>query len=95
MSKIIPHDKKDLIKFIKSRYPIGSEIIDPVRSGYFTIRKTSVFEVREWDYSDEYKPDNENDVYLDFLVRKPGKHTDLYSVETIKRKWAKLTTNNK
>jgi hypothetical protein len=83
--KPIPKDKKALIKFIKARYPIGSLVYDITRSQPYKIKKQSVFEVYEWEY--EIGPEDEGDVYLDFLVRDTGKLSEFYSIDSYPRKW--------
>ena len=87
MSIIIPKDKKVLIEFIKDRYPVGSFIHDLGSRKTYKIKKTSVFEVHEWDYNEESKPEDEKDVYIDFMVRDAGKYSRVYSICSHPRSW--------
>ena len=81
---IDPKERRRLIDYIKAKCPVGTEIWDDTRSGPFTIRKNSIFAVAE----DEYliRPYDEEDVDLEFLVRKPGKYSDFWRIKYIKRK---------
>ena len=74
-------ERKKYITYIKARNPIGTEIWDHTRSQPFVVRKNSVFDVREFEYNEESKPEKESDHWLDFLVRDPGKHTSWYTIE--------------
>jgi hypothetical protein len=79
-------ERKILINFIKARYPIGSEIVDETRSQPFTVRKDSVFEVMEWDYRE--KPEDNRNVYVDFLIRCRGKYSENYFIMAYPKGWA-------
>lgn len=82
---LIPKEKKELISYIRKRYPIGSEVWDDTRSGPFIVRKNSVFAVYEFDYAE--RPENNLDVEVEFLVRSPGKYSDFFYVCSMKKGW--------
>ena len=81
---ILKEEQKELIAFIKERYPVGSEIWDDTRSGPFIVWKNSIFEVFELDYAE--RPDDA-DVYVEFYVRKPGKYSDRFYIKAWPKKW--------
>jgi len=87
---ISKQQRKDLIAFIKARYPIGSLVYDNTRSQPYRVKKTSVFVVSEWDYSEEFMPDNDSDIFVDFLVRDSGRYSELYFIKTHPKKWCNL-----
>lgn len=80
-------ERKKLIGFIKTKYPVGSLVYDDTRSQPYRVKKTSVFHVSEWDYSPDFQPENSEDVQIDFLVRDTGKHSELYFIKALPRKW--------
>jgi len=77
-------DKKIATAYIKHRFPIGSIIEDPCRSGWFDIKKNSVFEIiSDADQVVEFDPYNE---FWHFKVRNPG--CDIcYSIKTTPKRW--------
>jgi hypothetical protein len=82
---LIPKEKKELLAFIRNRYPVGSEVWDQTRSGPFIVRKNSIFAVYELDYAE--RPEKETDVIVEFLVRSPGKYSDFFSVCSMPKGW--------
>jgi hypothetical protein len=77
-------EKKELQLFIRWKYPVGTIIQDPTCSEPFTIKKNSVFEIFVWEaeeYNPDFLPDDRKDYYVDFLVRDPGKHSRLHSLD--------------
>ena len=78
-------DKKIALAYIKSRYPLGSEIVDGTRSGSIIIKKDSVFEV--FSDSDEVAEFNPEYEYYEFLVRKPRKFSPLYYIRQTPKRW--------
>ena len=74
-------ERKKYITYIKARNPIGSKIWNSARSRPFIVKKNSVFDVREFEYNEESKPEKESDHWLDFMVRDPGKHTNWWGIE--------------
>jgi hypothetical protein len=80
-------ETKQLLAFIKSRYPVGSLIHDTTRSQPYRVKKTSVFEAYDWDYSEEFMPKDNRDVYVDFLVRDRGKYAEPYFIQSLPKKW--------
>lgn len=74
-------ERKKYISYIKARNPIGSEIWDRARSQPFIVRKNSIFDVREFKYNKESKPEKDSDHWIEFMVRKPGKYSDWYGIE--------------
>jgi hypothetical protein len=69
-------DKKIATAYIKARYPIGSIIEDPQRSGCFEIKNNSVFEViSDSDQVAEFDPKHE---FYTFTVRSPGCDVNYY-----------------
>jgi hypothetical protein len=82
--------RKRLIAFIKAKYPIGSFVYDSTRSKPYKVKKTSVFEVQEWDYNEEFMPENDEDIFVDFLVRDAGKYSESYMIKAYPKKWCKL-----
>ena len=80
-------EKKQLVQGVKNLKPIGTEIYDPVRSEPYTIHKQSVFEIYEFEYADEYIPDNNGDIEVEVLVRNRGKHTPPYLIGYYEKKY--------
>lgn len=76
-----PKDKRRYKAWIKERYPVGTEIWDDTRSGPFTVRKDSIFEVFEDD------PASGIHEYVTFTVRHPGKYSDRFQVKTVPIRW--------
>lgn len=64
----------------KEKWPTGTEIFDSARSGSYKIKKTSVFAIFEFEYTEEFQPENDEDIWLEVLVRDPGKYTDFWCV---------------
>lgn len=91
---ITPKQKKELIAFAKWRWPVGTTIWDPTCSEPYTIKKRTVYEIMEWDYSERFMPDKDEDFNVDFLVRDPGKYTRFHSLKTYPKKWCKIRTND-
>jgi len=87
-------ERNTLIAFAKVMHPIGSVIIDSVRSQPYTIKKNSVFTVIEDEYADEFKPKKNEDIFVSFLVRDPGKNSELYLLGWLPKGWClKLSRN--
>lgn len=81
-------ERKEIISFIKNRYPIESLIFDSTRgSEPFKIKKNSVFEVYEWEYSEEFKPEHDKDFYVDFCIKNPGRYSPIYYICCLPKKW--------
>jgi hypothetical protein len=80
-----PFKKKLAINFIKGKYPIGTEVFDDCRSGSFTVRKNSVFEAFEFEYNEESQPETPDEDWIDFTVRAPGKHSEVWGLKTYER----------
>jgi len=83
-------EKKTLVSYIKGRYPVGSLIFDSCRSEPYKVKKTSVFHVVEMEYSEEFQPENDGDVEVDFLVRDAGRYTELYFITSLRKKYMGL-----
>ncbi len=85
---ITPSEKKEMIAFVKKLFPVGRAVYDPVRgSTPYYIKKTSVFEVFEDDYSEEMKPDKDEDIYVSFYVRDRGSTTPRYDLKCYPKRW--------
>ncbi len=75
-------DNQLIRKFLKEKYPIGTEVWDSVRSGGpYVVNKRTVFDIFRWkkeDYNPDFLPDNPDKYYIEALVRNPGKNTVSY-----------------
>ncbi len=81
-------EKKIIISYLKHTYPIGVEIYDDVHgNNYFTVRKDSIFQIYEWDYSDEFKPMDDKDIRVDCYVKKPGKYSVMFFIKNSCKGW--------
>lgn len=67
-------------KWAKERWPVGTEIWDGTRSEPFKIKKNTVFAIFEFEYAEEFQPENDNDIWIEILVRNPGKYSDFWQV---------------
>ena len=83
--KVIGKDRQIALAVIKHQYPIGTEIIDKVRSGSFIIRKDSVFEIYS-DLDEVVEPDPNYENY-EILVRRRGKYSPLYLLAYYPKRW--------
>ena len=85
-------DNQLIRKFLKERYPIGTEVWDSCRSGGpYVINKRTVFEIHRWekeDYNPDFLPDERDEYNIEVLVRNPGDspnyHLKSLNMETVK-----------
>lgn len=77
-------ERQEYLKFIKERYPIGSEVNDITCSQLYYINKRTVFEAHPWkpeDYNDLHRPEKDKDYFIEFTCHNPGKHERIYSLD--------------
>jgi hypothetical protein len=95
-------DNQLIRKFLKERYPIGTEVWDSVRhGGPYVINKRTVFEIHRWekeDYNPDFLPDDRDKYWIDICVRNPGKYSINYKLkctdmQTVKFYFSKDRTN--
>jgi hypothetical protein len=94
-------DNQLIRKFLKERYPIGTDVWDSCRhGGPYVINKRTVFEIHRWkkeDYNPDFLPDDIDHYYIDVSVRNPGcdvtYHLKSFDMETVKFYFSKDRTN--
>lgn len=87
-------ERKELLEFIKLKYPVGSMIWDSTCSQPYKIHKRSVFEINVWtydDYNDDMRPSDETHYTVEFYVKNPGKYSSVHHLKSYPKKWVLKT----
>ncbi len=71
---------KTILSYLRLKYPVGVYIYDPCRSGRFKIKKSSIFEMFEFEYNEESLPADLNRRDFEFTVRDPGKYAERWGI---------------
>lgn len=71
---------KTILSYLRLEYPVGIYIYDPCRNGRFKIKKSSIFEIFEFEYNEESLPVDPNRREFEFTVRDPGKYAERWGI---------------